>query len=95
LDPFDHCIKEQLMVKYYVRYMDDFVILSNDKGFLKDIRSEIDDYLSNRLGLILNTNVVMINKRANGLRFLGSRIYPRLLRIKNESLKRCMMFTIA
>ncbi len=90
LDPFDHCIKEQLMVKCYVRYMDDFVILSDDKGFLKDIRLGIDDYLTNHLGLKLNTNVVMINQRANGLSFLGSRIYPNLLRIKKESLKRCM-----
>lgn len=35
LNDLDHFIKENLRCKYYVRYMDDFLIFSTDKSFLK------------------------------------------------------------
>ena len=37
LNEFDHYVKEKLKCKYYIRYMDDIIVLSNDKLFLKNI----------------------------------------------------------
>lgn len=90
LDPFDHYIKNRLSIKHYVRYMDDFVIFDNDKEFLKNLRHGIGDFLSTELKLQLKPNATFINQRLNGLSFLGARIFPKLLRIKRESLKRCL-----
>ena len=41
LNDLDHYIKEKLKCKYYVRYMDDFLILDQDKERLKYIYREI------------------------------------------------------
>ncbi len=53
LDDFDHWVKERLQVKHYIRYMDDFVIVHEDKATLQRWLKEIADKLS-ELGLTLN-----------------------------------------
>lgn len=45
LNDLDHYIKEKLGCKYYIRYMDDFLILDTDKEHLKVIWQRIDEYL--------------------------------------------------
>jgi len=87
LNELDFYIKQELRQKYYIRYMDDFVIFANDKEILKKIKTNISKYLQNNLKLELKENSV-INQQLNGLGFLGVRIYPNLIRIKNENLKR-------
>ena len=47
LQDFDHFIKEDLHVEYYMRYMDDMVLISPDIDKLKESLSDISDYLSN------------------------------------------------
>lgn len=53
LDEMDHFIKERLHIKHYLRYMDDFVLIHEDKEYLKYCRAEIEKSLS-ELGLELN-----------------------------------------
>jgi retron-type reverse transcriptase len=88
LDRFDHYIKDELGIKYYVRYMDDIVIFANDKRKLKEISAELRNFLNEELSLDMKTNATYINKRINGVTFLGKRIFPNIIRIKNENLKR-------
>lgn len=45
LDKVDHFIKEKLHVKYYIRYMDDFLILHNDRAYLEYCLKQIVDML--------------------------------------------------
>lgn len=54
LDPFDHWVKERLGIKWYVRYMDDFIILHPDKHELSVLFSRIREYLADILKLELN-----------------------------------------
>ncbi|MBU2515589.1 reverse transcriptase/maturase family protein [bacterium] len=88
LDRLDHYVKEVLRVKRYVRYMDDMVFLHDDVSFLKDVWHQIEDYLKNQLKLELKLGGTYINKRSNGISFLGARIFPNQLRVKPSSLKR-------
>lgn len=90
LDPFDHFVKETLQVKQYIRYMDDLVIFSDDRQKLKDLRGELSAYLKDELELSLKEKSVIINQRSNGLSFLGTRVFPKLIRIKRENLTRSM-----
>jgi len=90
LDKFDHYIKNKLKIKYYIRYMDDFVLFFNDKDFLKKILPLIEEYLKTRLFLKLKEKAVLINQRLHGLGFLGVRIFPNIIRIKRENLKRSL-----
>jgi retron-type reverse transcriptase len=45
MGPFDHWIKEENPVKFYARYIDDFIIIHNDKQFLWDLLKRIETYL--------------------------------------------------
>ena len=55
LSYLDHFIKENLLCKYYYRYMDDMVILHN-KTELHNIRNSIDKYITDALDLKLKGN---------------------------------------
>lgn len=70
LNEFDHYIKEKLHAKYYMRYMDDFVILSTEKTYLKNILKEIKEKLKTEYKLELNPKTT-IGTLKNGLDFLG------------------------
>lgn len=56
LEGLDHYIKEELHVKYYVRYMDDMVVFHGNKRELHEIRRKIEAYLNDRLGLRMKEN---------------------------------------
>lgn len=69
LNDLDHYIKEELHCKYYVRYMDDFIIFSPDKERLKEIRNIISEKLKEyKLELNKKTNLYDLNQ---GFGFLG------------------------
>ena len=72
LDQLDHYIKDNLGVRYYVRYMDDFVILHHDKGYLWGLLDKIRDYLSNELQLTLNRKTGVF-QASQGVDFAGYR----------------------
>lgn len=88
LDVFDHYIKDELGLKAYVRYMDDCVIFLDGKERLKEILRLLTVYFEKRLCLKLKDSATMLNTRLNGLPFLGFRVFPSLLRIKRENIKR-------
>jgi retron-type reverse transcriptase len=87
LDQLDHYVKEVLCERYYIRYMDDFVILGPDKQRLWQIRREAECYLNHRLDLRLNqkTGIWPISR---GVDFLGYRIWPTHRLVRKSSIKR-------
>ena len=70
LDGLDRFIKEKLRVPYYVRYMDDFILLGADKGFLQKCKAEIQKFAAERLNLELNAKT-QVGRIKDGLDFLG------------------------
>jgi RNA-directed DNA polymerase len=79
---FDQFIKQTLKEKYYIRYADDFVILSEDKLYLESIISNINNFLMKNLSLSLHPNKLFIKTFASGVDFLGWIHFPhyRILR---------------
>jgi retron-type reverse transcriptase len=73
LDGIDRLIKERLQIKYYTRYMDDFVLLHHDKQYLKDCLAEIRA-MCKTLELELN-NKTQIFPVKNGVDYLGWHFY--------------------
>ena len=71
LNESDQFIKHKLKIKYYVRYCDDFVILSEDLKCLADTIPQIRRFLSENLKLVLHPNKISIRKLKNGTDFLG------------------------
>lgn len=71
MNEFDQYVKHKLKVKYYMRYADDFVFLSEDKNYLENILSKVSEFLENNLKLSLHPDKVFIKTLATGVDFLG------------------------
>ena len=86
LDNFDQFIKRQLRVKYYLRYNDDFMILSPGKSYLENLISIITSFLGEKLNLELNPQKVVIKNWSQGIDFLGYVNFPHhtILRTKTK-----------
>ena len=70
----NHYIKEQLHIKYLINYMDDFIIMHEDKKYLEyclyEIKKKLFEYK-----LEINSNKTKIDSIKNGIDFLGYRFY--------------------
>lgn len=62
LNEFDQFIKHKLRIKFYVRYVDDFVIVSKDNEYLEFLIPQIALFLKNELNLCLHPKKVEIRK---------------------------------
>ncbi|WP_457572467.1 reverse transcriptase domain-containing protein [Desulfovulcanus sp.] len=74
LNHLDHFIKNDLSIKYYVRYMDDFVILGHSKQTLRDLLYQVETFLVCELCLMLNPKT-SIFPAYRGVDFAGYRIW--------------------
>ncbi len=70
----DRFIKESLGFKHYVRYMDDFLILHEDKMKLSEALEQIRTFLAEELDLSLNGKTSIVAMR-EGVEYLGYRFY--------------------
>ena len=68
LDDVDHYVKERLRVKHYIRYMDDFVLISSDRAELERAKDEITAKVAEK-GLKMNRKT-QIAPLQHGIRFL-------------------------
>ncbi len=67
----DHFIVNDLKLKYYVRYMDDFIIMDKDLNKLKNAKKIIVQKLENEYELKLNAKKTFIVNNKIGFSFLG------------------------
>ena len=87
LNQLDHFIKDELGIKKYVRYVDDFAVFSDDKLFLKKLRQKIELELE-KYRLRIHPVKSQITHVTYGENFLGFRIFPNKIRVKSDSLRR-------
>lgn len=89
LTPFDHWIKEELRVKNYFRYLDDMVILSDNKPYLHDLLYKIMAYLADNLRLTVKKNYQVFKVEDRGIDFVGYKKYHRYTLLR-KSIKQRM-----
>lgn len=87
LDQLDHKIKDNWGIKNYVRYMDDFVILSGSKRELWDILDSLHDYLALDLRLALNPKTAIF-PASKGVNFAGYRTWSTHILPRKRNIKR-------
>lgn len=85
---FDMYVKQELRVKYYIRYADDCVILSHDRKSLEDILPKIHVFLEERLRLVLHEGKTFISTYSSGVDFLGWVHFPYHRQIRTSTKKR-------
>lgn len=85
LHRFDHFVKHSLKINYYVRYVDDFVILHKSKKQLELWKKQINEFLKEELKLKLHPKKSRIIPLSKGIDFIGFRNFNhhRLLRKRN------------
>ena len=70
LNDMDHYIKEKLHIKYYLRYMDDFIIIHDSYATLKDSQEKIRQFVS-KYGFDFNEKKTVIKPVQESIPFLG------------------------
>lgn len=88
LCPLDHFVKEFLRVPGYIRYMDDFLLFSNSKLFLRDVHDHVREFLRRNLMLELKDEATVLAPVSEGIPFLGLRLWPRLVRLDGPGKRR-------
>ena len=86
LDSLDHYVKDELGIKYYVRYMDDFVLVGPDKAWCKEKLALLDEHVQG-LGLALNPKTG-IRPVSQGVDFVGYRHWPSHTLPRKRTVKR-------
>lgn len=76
LDALDQYVKHILKVKYYIRYMDDMLLMSKDREQLEDWRDKIDAWLRENREIHLHPNKTLILPLSAGFDFVGTNIKP-------------------
>src|SRR3989344_4910344 len=86
MNEFDQFIKRKLKIKYYIRYADDFIILSRDIQSLQQLLVPIAGFLKEKLNLELHPNKVSIKTINSGVDYLGWVSFPshRILRASTK-----------
>jgi len=87
LGPLDHWLYQTQKVKNYIRYMDDFIIFSNEKSVLKQLLESIQCFLHDRLALTLK-HTTQLNRTRLGVPFLGFRLFSNTIKLLPDSKKR-------
>jgi len=85
LNELDYFVKHKSNAKYYIRYVDDFVILHSSKKQLEIWKKQINDFLKEKLKLELHPDKSKIIPLYKGIDFVGFRnfYYYKLLRKRN------------
>lgn len=84
LTPLDHYIKRSLKAPYYIRYMDDMIVLAPSKQQVWDIIRYMDEYLRSNLGLQLN-NKTMVIPADHGVEFVGRIVRPDRIDLRKST----------
>ncbi|NYZ76790.1 RNA-directed DNA polymerase, partial [Candidatus Micrarchaeota archaeon] len=88
LNELDYFVKHKLKAKYYLRYVDDFVILHRDRKVLEKWKSEIGAFLKENLKLELHPEKSRIIPIRNGVTLLGFRVFYRYRLLKKSNARR-------
>jgi RNA-directed DNA polymerase len=71
LNPLDHYIKKTLGFRYYGRYVDDLILIHENKEVLKSAISKISHFLENNLDLTLHPKKIYLQHYCKGFKYLG------------------------
>lgn len=87
LSEFDHYVKEVLHIKHYYRYMDDICIFSNNKEKLHELLKVFDQYLKEKLNLIIKGNYQIFPTFIRGVDFVGYRFFKDYTLLRKTTCK--------
>lgn len=93
MNTFDHFVKKELGIKYYGRYVDDFVVVHSDLEYLKSLIPILSNFLLlgniktplSNLQLTLHPKKIYLQHYSKGVQFLGTIIKPNRIYIASRT----------
>lgn len=85
MDSFDHYCKHDLKIRYYGRYVDDFVIVHEDKEYLRNLIPKLSEYLQSELQTTIHPKKIYLQHYSKGVKFLGTVILPNRIYIADRT----------
>ena len=85
LNEFDHWVKDYLKIRYYGRYVDDFLLVHSDKHYLQSCIKHIINFLKEKLFLDLHSDKIYLQHYTKGVQYLGTVIKPHRIYIANRT----------
>lgn len=90
LDALDQFIKHQIGARYYIRYVDDFVILHESPQWLNAALCRINDFLARVLNTRLNPTKTVLQPIARGVDFVGHVIKPWNTKVRRKTVRQAV-----
>lgn len=88
LNELDQFVKHTLREPYYIRYMDDFLVLHHDKAHLQQVLGAIQQFCERELKLTLHPKKTEVHMFVGCERFVGYDLGPYLRRLSKPTLQR-------
>jgi len=88
LNEFDQFVKHHIKTNFYIRYADDFVILSDSRDWLENKIPVIERFLGARLNLEIHPNKIFIKTINSGVDFLGWTSFSKFRVLRRSTKKR-------
>ena len=88
LNELDTFVSQKLKIKDYVRYADDFVILSRNRSYLESLLPKIAYFLKSKLNLDLHPGKIIFRKFRSGIDFLGYIVFPTQILPRTKTKRR-------
>lgn len=85
MNDFDHFVKNELNIKYYGRYVDDFFLIHNDKEYLLSTINIIKKKLETQFNLKVHPKKIYFQPYKRGMQFLGGYIKPNVRYISKRT----------
>jgi len=89
MNELDQFAKHQLKAKYYLRYVDDFLILSSDRQYLEFCRNELTDFARDKLKLKVHPDKQFIKAVSCGIDFVGYIVRPEYVLVRKRIIADC------
>ena len=88
LNELDYFVKHKLKARYYIRYVDDFVILHKSKNLLEEYKKKINGFLNKNLKIELHQDKSKVIPIRSGINFLGYKVFYYYKIIKRSNKER-------
>ena len=88
MNEFDQFIKNKLRIEYYLRYTDDFLIISEDRAYLEKLLPEIISFLGEKLSVRIHEEKTSIQKISRGIDFLGYVVFNKFKLVRTKTKRR-------
>ncbi len=90
LNELDQYAKHALGIKKYIRYSDDFAIVSRERRYIVVIVPRIKDFLERALHLSMHERKIIVRKHIQGIDFLGYVVMPYYRALRTRTKRRML-----